>query len=149
VTKKADILNNLRSAKAAHLRWKAHAHAMVEGLPLEEGQIPMIHTDCAFGKWYYGAGQSLSSLSTYSALDEPHEQLHTTYMKIFKLLFGEDDRSMLGKLFGSKAKPAKNQAEAETLMAKLATISADVVNLLSRLEKEILAMSDEEVDALV
>jgi hypothetical protein len=70
-------------------------------------------------------------------------------MKIFKLLFGEDERSMLGKLFGSKAKPAKNRAEAETLMAKLATISADVVNLLSRLEKEILSMSDEEIEALV
>jgi hypothetical protein len=149
VTKKADILNNLRSAKAAHLRWKAHAHAMVEGLPLEEGQIPMIHTDCAFGKWYYGAGQSLSSLMTYAALDEPHEQLHTTYMKIFKLLFGEDDRSVLGKLFGSKAKPAKNRAEAEILMAKLASISGTVVELLNRLEKDVLALSDEEIDALM
>lgn len=149
MTKKADILNNLRSAKAAHLRWKAHAHAMVEGLPLEEGQIPMIHTDCAFGKWYYGAGQSLSTLRTYAALDEPHEQLHTVYMKIFKLLFGEDDRSLFGKLFGSKAKPAKNHAEAETLMAKLAHISTDVVELLNRLEKEVVAMSDEEIEALI
>jgi len=149
VSRKADILNNLRSAKAAHLRWKAHAHAMVEGLPLEEGQIPMIHTDCAFGKWYYGPGQSLSALRTYAALDEPHEQLHTTYMKIFKLLFGEDERSMLGKLFGSRAKPDKNRAEAEMLMAKLSNISTDVVALLNRLEKEVLAMSEQEIDALV
>lgn len=149
MTKKADILNNLRSAKAAHLRWKAHAHAMVEGLPLEEGQIPMIHTDCAFGKWYYGTGQSLSTLNSYAALDEPHEQLHTTYMKIFKLLFGEDDRSVFGKLFGAKAKADKNHAEAETLMAKLTGISTDVVELLNRLEKEVLSMSDEEIEALV
>lgn len=149
MSKKTDILSNLRGAKAAHLRWKAHAHAMVEGLPLEEGQVPMIHTDCAFGKWYYGAGQPLSTLTSYAALDEPHEQLHTTYMKIFKLLFGEDDRSMFGKLFGSRAKPAKNRAEAEILMAKLATLSTDVVELLNRLEKEVLSMSDEEIDALI
>jgi len=109
----------------------------------------MIHTDCAFGKWYYGPGQSLSALRTYAALDEPHEQLHTTYMKIFKLLFGEDERSMLGKLFGSRAKPDKNRAEAEMLMAKLSNISTDVVALLNRLEKEVLAMSEQEIDALV
>lgn len=149
MTRKADILNNLRSAKAAHLRWKAHAKAMVEGLPLEEGQVPMIHTDCAFGKWYYGAGQSLSTLHNYASLDEPHEQLHTVYMKIFKLLFGDKDKSMLGKLFGSKAKEIKNQADAETLMARLATISSDMVEKLNRLEKEVLAMSDEEIEALV
>ena len=149
MSKKTDILSNLRSAKAAHLRWKAHAHAMVEGLPLEEGQIPMIHTDCTFGKWYYGVGQSLSTISSYAALDEPHEQLHTTYMKIFKLLFGEDDRSVFSKMFGSKAKPAKNLAEAEILMAKLASISGTVVELLNRLEKDVLALSDEEIDALM
>ena len=149
MSKMTDILSNLRSAKAAHLRWKAHAHAMVEGLPLEEGQIPMIHTDCTFGKWYYGVGQSLSTISSYAALDEPHEQLHTTYMKIFKLLFGEDDRSVFSKMFGSKAKPAKNRAEAEILMAKLASISGTVVELLNRLEKDVLALSDEEIDALM
>lgn len=149
MTRKADILNNLRSAKAAHLRWKAHAKAMVEGLPLEEGQIPMIHTDCAFGKWYYGAGQSLSTLHSYASLDEPHEQLHTVYMKIFKLLFGEQEKSMFGKLFGSRAKQVKNQADAETLMARLASISSDMVEKLNRLEKEVLAMTDEDVEALV
>jgi hypothetical protein len=71
MTKKAEILNKLRGAKSAHLRWKAHASAMVEGLPLEEGQIPIIHTDCAFGKWYYGPGQKLSSRGAYVALDAP------------------------------------------------------------------------------
>ncbi len=147
---KTEILNNLRNAKAAHLRWKAHAHAMVEGLPLEEGQIPLIHTDCSFGKWYYGPGQSLSTMSSYAALDEPHEQLHMTYMKIFKLLFGEDDRSVFGKLFGSRVKLEKqNRAEAEVLMTKLASTSGTVVELLNRLEKDVLELSDEEIDALM
>jgi len=149
MTKKADILNNLRSAKTAHLRWKAYAKAMTEGLPLEEGQVPMIHTDCSFGKWYYGAGQSLSTLDNYASLDKPHEQLHAVYMKIFKLLFGEQDKSMFGKLFGSRAKEVKNQADAETLMAGLTSISTDLVEKLNRLEKEVLAMSDEDIEALV
>lgn len=150
MTKKADILNNLRGAKAAHLRWKAHARAIVEGLPLEEGHVPLIHTDCNFGKWYYGPGQALSTLNSYAALDEPHEQLHLVYMKIFKLLFGDDDKSMFSKLFGSRAKAdKKNHVEAEVLMAKLAGISNDVVVLLNSLEKEVLSMSDDEIEALV
>jgi len=149
MNKKADILNHIRSAKAAHLRWKAHATALVEGLPLEDGQIPILHTDCIFGKWYYGSGQILNSLNSYASLDEPHEQLHKIYMKIFKLLFGDQDKSMFSKLFGAKAKTQQNHAEAKTMMRVLSSISVDMVEKLNRLEKDILAMSDEQIEALI
>lgn len=146
---KAEILNHIRGAKAAHLRWKAHATAMVEGLPLEEGQVPILHTDCAFGKWYYGSGQILSQLNSYTSLNDPHEQLHTVYMKIFKLLFGDQEKSMLGKLFGSKAKEKTNINNAKTLMKVLSSLSSDMVEKLNRLEKDVMAMSEEEVKALI
>lgn len=146
---KAEILNHIRGAKAAHLRWKAHATAMVEGLPLEEGQVPILHTDCAFGKWYYGNGQILSQMNSYISLNEPHEQLHTVYMKIFKLLFGDQEKSMLGKLFGSKAKESIKIDNAKTLMKALSSLSSDMVEKLNQLEKDIIAMTDEEIEALI
>ena len=149
MNKKTEILNNLRSAKSAHMKWKAHALALVQGLPLHESQVPIIHTDCAFGKWYYGAGLKLSTLDAYTALDKPHEQLHEVYSRIFKLLFGEEDRSLFSKLFGSKAKVLKHKTEAESLMKMLTNISSDVVGLMNRLEMEISAMSDEDVEALI
>ena len=146
---KADILNHIRGAKAAHLRWKAHATAMVEGLPLEEGQVPILHTDCAFGKWYYGSGQILSMMESFTSLSEPHEQLHTVYMKIFKLLFGDQDKSMLGKLFGSKAKERKNINDAKSLMNILSSLSSEMVEKLNQLEKDVMLMTDDEVKALI
>ena len=146
---KAEILNHIRGAKAAHLRWKARATAMVEGLPLEEGQVPILHTDCAFGKWYYGSGQLLSQMNSYTSLSEPHEQLHTVYMKIFKLLFGDQEKSMLGNLFGSRAKQNKKVDDAKTLMKVLSSLSTDMVEKLNQLEKDVMGMTEDEVDALI
>jgi hypothetical protein len=143
---KRETLSQLRLAKSAHIQWRAFAQALVAGIPVEQDHVPVIHTTCKFGKWYYGPGQRLSSLSSYGAIDTPHEMLHKTYMKIFKLLFGEDDRSAFKKLFGSNAKlKQERQQEAEALMQILLSISGTLLEAINVLEREIMDMPDEEL----
>ncbi len=80
------ILKELRKAKAAHIKWRSYAYAMVAGLEIEPEYAPLDHTECAFGKWYYGAGQEhFGNLDTYQGIAVPHQVLHKIYAKIYDL----------------------------------------------------------------
>ncbi|EXJ16796.1 CZB domain-containing protein [Imhoffiella purpurea] len=146
---KKEILTQLRAAKTAHIQWRSYAQALTSGLPVDQDHVPVIHTACKFGKWYYGPGQQLSSLETYEAIEVPHETLHRIYMKIFKILFTEEDRGLLHKLFGSKGRLDKRQqAEVDGLMQNLLSVSRTLLEAIALLEQEVLQMSDEELEAL-
>jgi len=133
-----DIVSHLGNARIAHLRWVERAEALVKGLPLDKAQVPVLSTDCIFGQWYHGEGRALSTLTSYAALDAPHKKLHGTYQDIFKLLYGDDDRSMLGKLFGSSKSYKKDRVEdAAALLPRLKTESKAVLQALELLEREV------------
>ncbi|MGD2082920.1 MAG: CZB domain-containing protein [Chromatiales bacterium] len=142
---KTDALEMLSHARSAHLQWRARAQALVAGVPLEKEQVPVAYTDCKFGRWYYGVGQRLSSLESFKAIEEPHQSLHLIYMRIFKELFGEDDRSGLAKLFGSgKRRKAQHTAQAEQILPQLVAISQTLLETVDALEKDIRRMSEAE-----
>jgi hypothetical protein len=140
--KVSEILEKLNDARLAHLRWVARAEGLLAGLPLDKEQVPVMQTDCEFGRWYYGPGHVLNSMSAYRSLQEPHELLHKTYMQIFNLLYGEDERSMLGKLFGSAKKhKAQHLEEARKLLPSLKGQSEVLLKNIEILEKEIQTMA--------
>lgn len=145
-----EILKRLRLAKSAHLQWRARAQALVSGVELDDEKIPVIHTDCKFGQWYYGEGQDLASLETFQAIEKPHEILHAVYMKIFKSLHGEDKRSMVQKLFGKKIDFKQQQLDqAKVHLSELIEISKTLLEAIQHLESEIKSMSDEEIVKLL
>ncbi len=132
------ILEHIENARLAHLRWVARAEALVEGLPLDKNQVPVLPTDCVFGQWYYGEGHKLRSMTSYTALEEPHQALHHTYQKIFQLLYTDDDRSILSKLFGSKKTwQQERREEAEKLLPRLRSESQVLLKALDLLEREV------------
>jgi len=136
--KLSDIYTQLNNARAAHKVWVARAEAMVEGMPIEKEQIPLLHTDCVFGKWYYGEGQAVRNLPAYATIEKPHQALHSTYFKIFKCLFDEPDVSMFGKLLGKQKKAKDKQlTEAKTLIVHLRKQSDDICETLDTLEDQI------------
>ncbi len=146
---KATLMQQLRAAKSAHIQWRARAQALVSGLELDENSIPVLHTDCKFGKWYYGHGQVLSHIPAYREIDEIHERLHLTYMTIFKTLFGDDDRSKLSKLFGSSKKHDQSKLKkASLILPELVDISKEMLFTIETLENHIRKMSEEEVLSL-
>lgn len=146
---KKTLINHLRSAKSAHIKWRAYAQALVAGLPLDEGQVPVIHTDCSFGKWYYGQGQKLSALPSFHAIEGPHESLHAIYMQIFKLLFETEDVSFFRKLIGASKKKDNKKEQINALLDSLIEMSKTLLAAIELLEKELTDMSDSEIAALI
>ncbi len=114
------LLSEVRKAKAAHLKWRSYAYAMVAGLDIGTEYTPLEHTDCAFGKWYHGAGKEhFGHLDTYSGIEVPHQILHKIYSKIY-------DLARKGKL-----------QEAEVDAKRLTELSRQVIDALELVEREI------------
>ena len=114
------ILKELRKAKAAHIKWRSYAYAMVSGLDIDTEYTPLQHTECLFGKWYYGAGKEhFGHLDTYAGIEVPHKILHMLYTKIYEL-----------------AKKGKLQ-DAEVEAKRLTELSHQVMEALELVEREV------------
>jgi hypothetical protein len=146
---KKQVINHLRAAKSAHIKWRSYAQAIVAGLPIKEDQVPVIHTDCAFGKWYYGPGQKLSSLPGYHAIETPHEALHSIYMQIFRLLFETEEVSFFQKLIGTGRKRDDRREQFNALLNSLLDMSKTLLAAIELLEQEVLHMDESEVAELI
>ena len=134
-----DTLEKLRAAKTAHIRWRSYAQALVNGVPVDNSKVPVVHTDCEFGKWYYGAGQRLSHLPSYRAIEEPHEMLHLLYMKIFKLLFTEEKVTLFQKLVGLSGKLTyERRQEVDKVLDQLLSVSKTLVGAIEVLERDVM-----------
>ncbi len=147
--KRKEILAQLRVAKSAHIQWRSYAQAITAGIPVENDHVPVLHTNCKFGKWYYGQGQQLASLSSYGGIDTPHEVLHQIYKEIYNILFGENNQSKLSKFFGLKRKVSrKEKARVDELMQNLLGVSGTLLEAINVLEKEIQDVSDAELQQI-
>jgi hypothetical protein len=142
---KAETVEQLHNAKKAHVKWVQRAKALIEGLPVEKESIPVDCTDCKFGQWFYGEGQNLNAIPGMDCLHEIetlHFNLHDIYMKIFKLYFGEMNRSFFSKLFNMKNKISDSDKEkAKEYYEQLLDVSHQLLAVIDRLERRLHAMS--------
>ncbi|MDX1352999.1 MAG: CZB domain-containing protein [Thiomicrorhabdus sp.] len=146
---KREIITQLRAAKAAHIQWRAYAQAIVSGFSVDQNHVPVIHTNCKFGQWYYGKGQMLSKLPSYSAIDAPHATLHQIYMEIYKLMFSESQKGFLSRLLTSKEKEREqNEKQAKELMKSMIAVSETLLDTINILEQEVMDLTDEEIAEL-
>ncbi len=145
--KKEETLAQLHNAKKAHITWVNRARSLIEGLPIEKEQVPVHNTDCQFGQWFYGEGQRLNRIPSMECLKEIetlHTELHDVYMKIFRIYFSDEDRSLLSKLFGTRKKISTlNQEIAQDYYEKLRGISEKLIATIERLERRLLALSEQ------
>lgn len=146
---KREIVAKLRSAKSAHIKWRTYAQALVSGLDVDDDKVPVLHTDCSFGQWYYGSGQSLTSLRSYKALEHPHEMMHQLYLKLFQHMFEEQDMSMFRKLIGKKKSKSEHDAETSKLLKDVIEMSKTLLEAIEVLEADVLHMSEDEIEELV
>lgn len=145
---KRDIIMQIRSAKAAHIRWKSYAQIAIRGIVTNTSQstVPLVQTESEFGKWYYGDGMTLSMLRSYNALEEPNEMVHETYMQIYTL----QKAKLKGGFFSSRNQMLKRrQQEIDNLILTLSDYSKILIEGLNQLEIEVLKLTDEEIDKMV
>ncbi len=150
--KKEETLLHLREAKKAHIKWVHRAKALTEGFPVEKESIPMDSTDCAFGLWFYGEGQTLGmkpGMDCFKEIERKHEELHDTYLKIFKIYFGDFDRSFFSKLFNFKKQISVHEQQAASdYFTGLKKISEELLSMIERLERRVGAMPESEFETI-
>ncbi len=146
MSKKKETLDLIRKARVGHKRWMSYAKAIIMGLPLDKKAVPLIETDCSFGKWYYGEGQIFSSLETFEAIEDPHTLLHGLYMKLYKL---QKEPPKGGFIFTPKRlNEKKRKKEMEKITLQMEATSNLLLEALKDLENEIKNMSDLEIQNL-
>ena len=144
---KAETVKQLHQAKKAHVKWVQRAKALIEGLPVEKDAIPVDCTECKFGQWFYGEGQNLNAIPGMDCLHDIetlHFALHDVYMKIFKVYFGEMNRSFFSKLFNMKKSVSERDKQvARDYYDQMLDISHQLLEVIDRLERRLHAMTSE------
>ena len=154
---KEEVVEHLRAAKAAHIKWVQKAKMLINGAEIEESAIPINSTDCKFGKWFYGDGQILNGLSNnplecMQNIETLHFNLHDQYAKIFSIYFSQEKKGgFFAKLFGfTKREITQEQSDAaRAYYGDMEEISKELLNEISRLERRLIAIPEEKIEQLV
>lgn len=153
---KEHILGHLRAAKAAHIRWVQKAKLLISGVDIQEDSIPIDSTECKFGKWFYSDGQVLNSLSNnpmecMEKIESLHFQLHDIYLKIFTIYFTKPKGGFFSKLFGNKKKTLSDQEirDVKGYYNDMEQVSVELLDEINRLERRLVAVSEEVIKNLV
>lgn len=111
----------IETVKLDHVNWKNSVYEAIVTNNFDGLNALADHTSCRLGNWYYvGEGQQkYSQLSSFRALEEPHEKVHSSGLAAV-----ESARS--GNIAGA--------AQQLALMEKA---SLDVANVLDRLKSEL------------
>jgi hypothetical protein len=150
--KKHQVLNNIRAARLAHVKWVDRARLLVDGGEITKQEIPVEATSCDFGHWFYGDGQvllAIFSVGSVKKLESKHKELHTTYMKIFKIYFDTSKQSFFEKLFSTRKKiTEKDKVDAHEQLAYLEAISDDLIAYLNVFEKNLNSIEEKDFEKL-
>jgi mevalonate kinase len=155
---KEEVIEHLRAAKAAHIKWVQKAKLLINGVDIEEDAIPIDSTECNFGKWFYSDGQVLNSLSNnpmecMQSIEDLHFSLHDKYLQIFNIYFSQEKKpGFFAKLFGIKRKKELSVEEVENsknYYREMETISKALLDEINRLERRLVAVSEEKIKSLV
>jgi hypothetical protein len=143
---KQQISEQIRKAKVGHKRWLSYAKAIHMGIPVDKNAVPMLETDCGFGKWYYGEGQVFDKLDSFKAIEQPHAMLHNQYMRLFKAR----RKPVKSGFFVSKKSAIKEKNDAlDKMMDQLLEISNLLIEGLNDFEEDIRNMSDFEISKFI
>jgi len=144
---KKESLSLLRAAKSSHVQWRSHVQGFALGLPVDQRHLPIIHTDSFYGRWYYSAGQTLSGLPSYDAINSYLEEVHQRYMELYKFV---NEPVKKAGLFGSQDKlDDKRKEHIKDLLESTFYSSKRLIDTTIELEREVLALSEEEFNKLI
>jgi len=146
--KKNEIVEKIRLARLAHVKWVQRAKSLVNGIPIKEEDIPLTSDACEFGKWFYSDGQVFLEIFNEKAVKEIedfHNKLHAEYMNIFKIYFDMSNIGFFAKLLGrGKRVSAEEQKRAKSYLTALENTSGKLMKRLNIMETKI-NMADDQM----
>jgi len=107
------------SARSKHLLWKSKLQDFLDGKSTLTVNEAVSYKDCALGKWLYSSGlQQFDKLPEMHQLENLHQQFHGAVREIISL------------------KTSGDTARSERELARLESLSTQIVSLLSGLERQ-------------
>ena len=154
--KKEEVLAQLKIAKSAHADWLYKAKILVNSKEDKENLTPMSAQECLFGQWFYVEGQKLSALSnipleSMKNIADLHQYIHEIYLNIFAVYYPKEDKSGFFSKYFTQNKKVLSELEIESVtyeLKKLEALSSELLEEISRLERRIVAVSDEKIETL-
>ncbi|MBU1658419.1 CZB domain-containing protein [bacterium] len=153
---KEHVLEHLRSAKSAHIKWVQKAKLLINGIDIKEDAIPIDSTECKFGQWFYSDGQKLNALANnplecMTKVEKLHFELHDVYLSIFNIYFNKPKKGFFATLFGNKKNDVSPHEVdiARKYYEKMDGISKELLEEINRLERRLIATSEEKIKSLV
>jgi len=131
---KQDIINEINNAKNAHVLWFANAMALSVGTDPGDSSVPKMHTECTFGKWYYGVGQENNHINAYKEIENVHKSLHEKYNEIFNEFEKLDSEGFFEDV---SLRNSPKQKDFNNSINELKDISKALLGILSELEIEV------------
>ena len=149
---KNEVLDHLRAAKTAHIKWVQRAKLLINGFEIQKEAIPVDSTECQFGKWFYSDAQKLNALSNnplecMAQIEALHFKLHDTYLQIYKIYFKEK-QSFFAKIFKPNKISDLELEKAQKLYDEMESISKQLLDEINRLERRLIAIPEEKIAAL-
>lgn len=152
-----EIVEKLRFAKAAHVKWVQKAKLLISGIDIDKEAIPVNSTDCKFGKWFYTDGQILNHIpniptESIRKLEKLHSKLHDKYLQIFYIYFPQKKKGFFSKLFNSNKKKILTMTEVvstNNYYDELEIISQELRKELNSIERRVIAISQEAIKDLL
>ena len=149
---KNEVLDHLRAAKTAHIKWVQRAKLLINGFEIPKEAIPVDSTECKFGQWFYSDAQKLNALSNnplecMAHIENLHFKLHDVYLQIYKIYFKEK-QGFFAKLFKPSKVSDLEHEKAERLYDEMEHISKQLLEEINRLERRLIAIPEEKITAL-
>ena len=150
---KSEILEHLRAAKTAHIKWVENAKLLINGFDMQKEAIPVNSTECQFGRWFYSDAQKLNALSNnplecMTQIETLHFKLHDIYLQIYKIYFNEEKQGFFAKLFKKNKISDLEHEKAEKLYEKIEEVSKQLLDEINRLERRLIAIPEERIAEL-
>ena len=107
------------SARSKHLLWKSRLRDFLDGKGTLTMNEASSHKDCALGKWLYSSGlQQFGKLPEMQQLENLHQQFHGVVREVISF------------------KTSGDTARSERELARVESLSAQIVSLLTGLERQ-------------
>lgn len=102
------LRTDLEHKYVQHLHWAKSVNELITNDEVKQMDVELDHTQCAFGKWYFGEGRQHAEelapelASLFDQMEEPHKHLHESAKKI-KATFTQADRGLSNMLREAKS----------------------------------------------
>lgn len=108
------------SARSKHLAWKTRLRNFLDGKEALTQSQAVSHRDCDLGKWLYSEGMDkYGHIGEMQKLEQLHKEMHGLIIDIIQ------------------QQEAGNSDQAETFYSQVTTLSGQIVDLLTAVEKQV------------